>query len=57
MTWLAKLRAAVDAHDVHFYGGLLLAGVGGTLLSVAWTLVAVGAVLMVVGFVSSGGTR
>lgn len=45
----------MDSHDAHFYGGLVLAAAGGAQLSVAWTLVAVGAVLMIVGWMSSGG--
>lgn len=37
---------AVDARDVQFYGGLMLAGMGGWRLSPAWSCVAVGAVLV-----------
>lgn len=50
---LARLRALTDVSDLHFYGGLVLAAVGGSLISVAWTLVAVGFVLMLVGYMSS----
>lgn len=50
--WLAVSSAAraawdaVDARDMHFYGGLLLAGAGGAQISMRWTLIAIGAVLV-----------
>jgi hypothetical protein len=34
-----------DTRDAVFFGGLVIGAVGGFMLSVAWTLVAVGAVL------------
>lgn len=59
MTWLRRLggalRSAVDAKDLHFYGGLGLATAGGCQVSVPWTMVAVGSLLAVVGFLSSRG--
>ena len=42
-----------DAVDLHVYGGLLLAAVGGFLISVAWTLVGVGCVLALIGYRAS----
>lgn len=35
-----------DVRDGFFFGGLVLAGAGGVLLSVPWTLVALGTVLV-----------
>lgn len=52
MTWDERwnaVRSAVDARDLHFYAGLLIAGAGGALLNVAWALVGVGCVLVLVG--------
>lgn len=43
----------LDAHDVHFYGGIVLAAAGGMLVSVAWTLVAVGCVLAIFGLTTA----
>jgi hypothetical protein len=40
---------SIDTRDVHFYGGLLLAGFGGWRISPAWTLIVLGAVLSRVG--------
>jgi hypothetical protein len=45
----AALRAELGARELHFYGGLAVAGVGGVMLSPAVTLVAIGAVLALVG--------
>lgn len=42
-------RPDIDAHDLHAYGGLALAAVGGWQLSPAWTLVAIGVVLFAMG--------
>lgn len=49
---LAAARAvarALDLRDLHFYGGIALAMMGGWMLSPAWTMVAGGAVIALVG--------
>jgi len=43
---LRRAWDAVDARDLQFYGGLALAGAGGTRISGPWTCVAIGAVLV-----------
>lgn len=35
----------IDPRDVFFFGGLVLAAIGGVFLSAPWTLVVIGAVL------------
>lgn len=45
----AALAAAFDIEDAFFFGGLFLAGVGGVMLSLPWTLIAIGAVLALKG--------
>lgn len=48
--WKSALVAAKPSvRDVHVYLGLLLAVVGGSMVSLPWTLVAAGAVLMWIG--------
>lgn len=53
LAWLRRLTAPDVLRDLHVYGGLLLAGVGGWLLSPAWTLVLVGLVLVGLGLLAS----
>ncbi len=38
-----------DSRDWHVYGGLVIAGVGGWVLSPAWTFIAVGGALVLFG--------
>ncbi|KKN09785.1 hypothetical protein LCGC14_1043220 [marine sediment metagenome] len=40
---------APDSRDWHVYGGLAIAGVGGWLLSPAWTFIAIGGALVLFG--------
>lgn len=56
MTWRARwqalgdaIRHAIGVRELHVYGGLLIAIIGGWLLSPAITLVAAGVVLLVLG--------
>lgn len=46
---VTAVGALFDLRDAHFYGGLLIAAAGGMQVSRAWTLVAVGGVLALVG--------
>ena len=39
----------LDNRDIHVYGGLAIAGVGGLFLSPAWTCIVIGGVLVVFG--------
>lgn len=45
---IKRLREMFDVRDAVFFGGLLIASVGGAMLSVPWTLIAVGATLTAV---------
>lgn len=45
------LRSALDLRDLHYYGGLTVAAVGGWQISPAITLVALGAVLALTGII------
>lgn len=47
LTWLASL---LDVRDLHFYGGLALAFVGGLQLHPGWTMIGTGAVLVAVAY-------
>lgn len=48
--WVPALKKPdVDLRDLHVYGGLVIAAVGGWQLSPAWTSVAIGVVLAVIG--------
>lgn len=51
---LRRLGAALDMNDRFFFAGLLVAAIGGCLLSVAWTLVVVGAAIAIVGITGTG---
>jgi hypothetical protein len=42
-------RPDIDLQDVHIYGGLVIAAVGGWQLSPAWTMVAAGLALLALG--------
>lgn len=46
----------VDLRDLHFYGGLALAMIGGWQLSSAGTMIAAGVVLMAIGLLPGGRT-
>lgn len=39
-----------DSQDAFFFGGLAIAGAGGAMISIAWTLVIAGIVLALKGF-------
>jgi len=42
-------RPDLDIRDAHIYGGLLLAGIGGWLISPAWTCVVLGLIIAALG--------
>ncbi|KKL87169.1 hypothetical protein LCGC14_1937420, partial [marine sediment metagenome] len=50
---LPKLRFPklpdIDTQDAHIYGGLLIGALGGWQVSPAWTLIALGVVLLLIG--------
>lgn len=46
---LDRVQSQVDARDLHFYGGLLLAYLGARALSPAFALLGLGIVLMLTG--------
>lgn len=46
--------AVFDLRDLHFYGGLALAMIGGWRLSPAWTLITAGITLALVGLWQGG---
>lgn len=50
---IARFREYFDVVDGHIYGGLGLAAVGGWQLSPPWTLVAIGAALVLLGVFGS----
>ncbi len=45
----AAIGSVVSLRDLHFYGGLAIAAVGGAMLSAPITLIALGAALAAVG--------
>lgn len=54
---MPRMFRAVDVRDAHVYLGLAIAGAGGWTMSPAWTLVALGIVLTLMGvFVPRRGT-
>lgn len=44
----------MDLRDVHVYGGLIVAGIGGAFVSWPWTLVALGVALGAMGLFLPG---
>lgn len=46
---LQRAWHALDNRDIHVYGGLVLAGFGGCVLSPAWTCIVIGGVLVMFG--------
>jgi hypothetical protein len=42
-------RIDLDVNDGFFFAGLMLAGAGGAMVSLPWTLIAIGTVLAAVG--------
>lgn len=58
--WAARAKAIskqFDMNDLFFFGGMLIAGRGGWLVSPRWTLVAEGIVFVLVGLFGFGGGR
>lgn len=51
---IRRLVLVVDMQDVHIYGGLAIAGVGGLYISARWTMVALGVVLVLMGMFAPG---
>ncbi len=44
-----RIADVLELRDVVFFGGLAIAGAGGAMLSVPWTLIAIGALLAILG--------
>lgn len=49
MKWPRIPRPDIDLRDMHVYGGLALAAWGGWHLSPAWTAIAIGTVITLMG--------
>lgn len=51
---MRSVVAVFDLRDMHFYGGLAVAMIGGWRLSPAWTLITAGITLALVGLWQGG---